>query len=123
MSEVNQDEADLAMYEGVRRKMVIELSKDGIPKDIETGNLLLKALDGGSKIILTKKRLEVDKSAIEGAAATQQLMSEILRNSPTVKQKLGRTEALPSIDIVAPKPGEIEIGSKSVFYKDIMQQK
>lgn len=122
MSDVNQDDVDLNYYEGIRKGLVQALVKDKIPTDPETAGLLLKAIDGGSRTILTKKRLDVDKESNENMAATQQLIAEVLRASPTNKQRLQRTEPLPDVEMTTPLPGEIEVGTKAVRYKDIMQK-
>lgn len=122
MSDINQDDADLNYYEGIRKQVVSKIVAGGIPTDPEMAGLLLKAIDGGGRVILTKKRLVVDKEANENIANTQMIIAEVLRSSPTNKQRLKRTEALPQVDLVAPRPGEIEIGTKSVRYNDIMKK-
>ena len=60
MSNISQEDADLNFYEGVRKQIVTKLTAKGIPSDLEEAALLLKAVDGGSKVALTKKRLSVD---------------------------------------------------------------
>ena len=122
MSDITQDDINLDYYEGIRKQLVAKLVLPGVPTDPEMGGLLLKALDGGVKTILTKKRLTADKEVNENMAITQQLIAEVLRATPTNKQKLNRTEALPEIDFTAPKPGEVEIGTKEVRYNKIMEK-
>lgn len=120
MEQFNQDDADLNFYEGTRKKIVSSLMEKGVPQDNESIGLVLKAIDGGSRTILTKKRLEVDKENSEVISANQALIAEILKSSPTRQQQLQRTTPLPEIDMSVPGPGETEIGTKQVTYKEIM---
>lgn len=122
MSEISQDDVDLNYYEGIRKQMVQSIVAKGVPTDPEMAGLLLKAIDGGGRVILTKKRLTVDQEASENMANTQNVIAEILRSSPTAKQRLRRTESLSVVDMVPPKPGEAEVGTKMVRYTDIMQK-
>lgn len=120
MTEVTQDDADLNFYENVRKNMVTQIVKNGVPTDPEMGNLLLKAIDGGSRTILAKKRLEVDKESNETMAQQQAIMAEVLRSVPTAKQARVRTSPLPEVDMVEVKPGETSVGTKEVRYNQIM---
>lgn len=123
MSEINQDDADLNFYESTRKNIVTTLVSKGVGNlDNETLSLVLKAVDGGSRTVLTKKRLEVDRENNETLAANQALIAEVLRASPTRQQQLGRTNPLPVIDMTVPAPGETEIGTKQVTYKEITGQ-
>ena len=120
MTEVTQDDADLNFYESVRKNMVTQIVKNGVPTDPEMGSLLLKAIDGGSRTILAKKRLEVDKESNETMAQQQAIMAEVLRSVPTAKQAKARTSPLPEVEMVEVKPGETTVGTKEVRYNQIM---
>ena len=120
MTEVTQDDADLNFYENVRKNMVTQIVKNGVPTDPEMGSLLLKAIDGGSRTILAKKRLEVDKESNETMAQQQAIMAEVLRSVPTAKQAKARISPLPEVEMVEVKPGETSVGTKEVRYNQIM---
>lgn len=120
MSEKTQDDIDLNYYEGVRKQVISKLTAGGIPNDKETIDTLLKAIDGGSRVVLTKKRLEVDKEGNEVKAQTQAMVAEILKAVPTAKQSLERATPLGEVEIVAPLPGETSVGTKELTYQQIM---
>ena len=120
MSDISQDDLDLQFYEGVRKKVVVDLTKKGIPSDPEYLNILLKAVDGGSKNIIAKKRLEVDKEDTQNKGQALGIVAEMLRNMPTAQQRRERTEPLPTIDVVPALPGETSVGTKEIKYNDIM---
>ena len=120
MSEKTQDDIDLNYYEGVRKQIITKLTTGGIPNDKETIDTLLKAVDGGSRVVLTKKRLEVDKEGNEVKAQTQAMVAEILKAVPTAKQSRERAIPLGEVEIVAPLPGETSVGTKELTYQQIM---
>lgn len=120
MSEKTQDDIDLNYYEGVRKQIITKLTAGGIPNDKETIDTLLKAVDGGSRVVLTKKRLEVDKEGNEVKAQTQAMVAEILKAVPTAKQSRERAIPLGEVEIVAPLPGETSVGTKELTYQQIM---
>ena len=120
MSEKTQDDIDLNYYEGVRKQIITKLTTGGIPNDKEMIDTLLKAVDGGSRVVLTKKRLEVDKEGNEVKAQTQAMVAEILKAVPTAKQSRERAVPLGEVEIVAPLPGETSVGTKELTYQQIM---
>lgn len=120
MSDIDQDDIDLNYYEGVRKQIVTKLMKDGPPTDNEQLNTLLKAIDGGGRVILTKKRLAQDKEDNQTKGQTLAMVSEILRSVPTASQARQRTTELPSVEVVPTLPGETSIGTKEITYKEIM---
>ena len=120
MSEKTQDDIDLNYYEGVRKQIITKLTTGGIPNDKEMIDTLLKAVDGGSRVVLTKKRLEVDKEGNEVKAQTQAMVAEILKAVPTAKQSRERAIPLGEVEIVAPLPGETSVGTKELTYQQIM---
>ncbi len=120
MSEKTQDDIDLNYYEGVRKQIISKITTGGIPNDKEMIDTLLKAVDGGSRVVLTKKRLEVDKEGNEVKAQTQAMVAEILKAVPTAKQSRERAIPLGEVEIVAPLPGETSVGTKELTYQQIM---
>ena len=120
MSEKTQDDIDLNYYEGVRKQIISKITTGGIPSDKEMIDTLLKAVDGGSRVVLTKKRLEVDKEGNEVKAQTQAMVAEILKAVPTAKQSRERAIPLGEVEIVAPLPGETSVGTKELTYQQIM---
>ncbi len=120
MSEKTQDDIDLNYYEGVRKQIISKITTGGIPNDKEMIDTLLKAVDGGSRVVLTKKRLEVDKEGNEVKAQTQAMVAEILKAVPTAKQSRERAVPLGEVEIVAPLPGETSVGTKELTYQQIM---
>ena len=120
MSEKTQDDIDLNYYEGVRKQIISKITTNGIPNDKEMIDTLLKAVDGGSRVVLTKKRLEVDKEGNEVKAQTQAMVAEILKAVPTAKQSRERAIPLGEVEIVAPLPGETSVGTKELTYQQIM---
>ena len=120
MSEKTQDDIDLNYYEGVRKQIISKITTNGIPNDKEMIDTLLKAVDGGSRVVLTKKRLEVDKEGNEVKAQTQAMVAKILKAVPTAKQSLERAVPLGEVEIVAPLPGETSVGTKELTYQQIM---
>ena len=120
MSEKSQDDIDLNYYEGVRKQIISKITTGGIPNDKEMIDTLLKAVDGGSRVVLTKKRLEVDKEGNEVKAQTQAMVAEILKAVPTAKQSRERAIPLGEVEIVAPLPGETSVGTKELTYQQIM---
>lgn len=121
MSNISQEDADLNFYEGVRKQIVTKLTAKGIPSDLEEASLLLKAVDGGSKVALTKKRLSVDQETNATEQQRQEMIAAVLLNSPTAQQARKRTEALPVIEQSIPLPGETSIGTKEVRYNEMVQ--
>lgn len=120
MSSVSQDDIDLNNYEEVRKRVVNSITSKGIPTDNETLSILLKAIDGGSNVILKKKRIEADKEDNNLKTQQQAILMELLKNTPTARQNLERTKELPSIEAVVPLPGETSIGTKELSYEEIM---
>ena len=120
MTEKTQDDIELNYYEGVRKQIISKITTNGIPNDKEMIDTLLKAVDGGSRVVLTKKRLEVDKEGNEVKAQTQAMVAEILKAVPTAKQSRERAIPLGEVEIVAPLPGETSVGTKELTYQQIM---
>lgn len=121
MSQISNEDLDLQHYEGIRRQLASTIMKGGkVPEDKESQDLLLKVIDGGSRTALTRKRIEVEKEGNQINAEKQAIVQELLRSVPTLKQAKSRTQELPSVEMVVPKPGEIDIGTKELPYEKIM---
>lgn len=124
MTEPTKEDLDLNFYEGVRKDIVTKLTAEkDILNDTERANLLLKAVDGGSRTALAKKRLAVDQEAVASQAQTMELFANLLTNTPTARQRMERGETrapLAEIDATPPIAGETDIGTKEVLYDNIM---
>lgn len=124
MSEISQEDIDINNYEDTRKRLVSKLTEKGIPQDLEDRTLLLKAIDGGSKIALGRKKLKIEeKNGAEQAKITS-IVAELLKNTPTAKQLLerngGEQKERPVIDVVPVIKGEVDIGTKEIRYNEIM---
>ena len=124
MTEPTKEDLELNFYEGVRKDIVTKLvAEKDILSDTERASLLLKAVDGGSRTALAKKRLAVDQEAVASQAQTMELFANLLTNTPTARQRMERGEGrapLDDVDATAPIAGETDIGTKEVHYDKIM---
>jgi hypothetical protein len=115
MSNVEKADQDLDFYEGVRRKVVDKITEKGIPEDPDAIRLLMQAVDGGSRTALGRKKAAADDEANRIGGSVADTIAELLRSSPTTKQKRER-DSMPSVPDANLIPGEIEVGTKDVQY-------
>lgn len=120
-----EDQLFLHRAQSTYSKIVEEMTKGGIPKDKEDRAFLLAALRGGETHVFAKAKIKNDKDANKAnQQAATALIAQMLNAIPTGNQPvLERTqpltlpEELSSITVV---PGETDIGTQQLNYKDFM---
>ncbi len=120
MSEVALNDEALQHFEGLRRKFIDHLAPNGkMPDDPKIQSNLLKAIDGGSKTVLSLKKIATEEKTGKAMLGFQQEVADLLRNTITNQQQIDqrRQNVVPE---VVPLPGESAIGTKEVKYSEMV---
>lgn len=124
MSELFTDveKAQLERTQLVRGQIITEMTKGGIPKDIEDRAFLIKAMEGMDKVNLTKAKIKSDDAAHKNNAAAAAMIGEMLRRVTTRPTGVVREvqPALPDEVTVLPVEGETHIGVKTFSLEQIL---
>lgn len=110
--------------QAIRRRLVQELTRDGVPKGTADKVLLANLLDGSDRSTFTRVKLRNEKEAAEDTANTTRLVVEALKR---IRVKNLRTTVSPS-DREIPEhlqhrtfvPGEMEIGNEPLTIGQVM---
>lgn len=81
----NTEDADLEFTRSIRRDLILEMKKDGLPKDAKDRALLLAALNDTDRTALMIKKIKSDEGMGNKAAAAASMLATLL-NDPRVKQ-------------------------------------
>lgn len=76
---VETEDQDLQFAQGVRKKLVGDLTKTGMPQDKESRMILLQALDGMDRSALGRKRIKVEEDAGKNQAQFSGVIADLLR--------------------------------------------
>lgn len=117
-----QDKARLELTLSTRESIIKGLFKDNrIPIEQEDRDLLMKALDGMDRTILSRAKIKSDDSAQQTQAAQVALIAQLLIRATPTPGKV-RTEDLEVIDGVVADvtEGETSIGVQTFTYAQIM---
>ncbi len=123
-SSENTEDADLEFTRQIRRDLIIEMKRDGLPKDAKDRALLLAALNDSDRTALMIKKIKSDEGMGNKAAAAASMLASLL-NDPRIKSigiaEVGAvrqvTPALPA-DIENPvvKEGELDMAPSNESY-------
>lgn len=120
----------LARTRGVRLRIVSKLTETAaFPQDPDEAKLLIKALDGLDKQVLTTKRMKLDADIAAGQAASGKevvaaLLSK-LSHAPGMSASITIIEApVLGAEIPVPEilPGEMDIGTKQLNFESFMDE-
>lgn len=124
MSDVISDHDDKRLLQKVqesREKIIDGLMAKGVPSDKADREFLIQTLNGTSSTILAKAKIKSDQTAAQNQAATAKSIAEaLLRFKPS--KGVDQPPTLPelSLDGFTTNPGESEIGTVPVTFKEIM---
>lgn len=123
-SSENTEDADLEFTRQIRRDLINEMKRDGLPKDAKDRALLLAALNDSDRTALMIKKIKSDEGMGNKAAAAASMLASLL-NDPRIKSigiaEVGAvrqvTPALPA-DIENPvvKEGELDMTPSNESY-------
>lgn len=117
-----EDQRRLELGLKTRESIVLAIMANGpIPK-VEDRGLLMQALDGMDRSILSKAKIKSDDSAAKSAAESAKNIAELLLRVDARKRNPGNAvdveaTVLPPIQLVE---GETFIGVQPVKYNDVM---
>lgn len=116
-----EDQARLNLTLKTREKIITTLTQDGkIPDDESDRSLLIKALDGMDRTVLTKAKIKSDDANSKSQVAASNMVAQMLLNMNKAKG-VPRTESLDVIDMeVNPVQDETFIGVKTFSYEEMI---
>ena len=121
---VSDEQIDLNRTQAVRRQLVTDLMKeDGIVKDIEKANLLVKVLDGMDKQVGTKAKLRLTAKSTESTTNMAAMVAALLNGD----MNLPTRQDSPIVDVSKPLdhkvlnyvPGERDLGRVTISMDEI----
>lgn len=131
MSEKSQEVLDLEAQSrleythNVRKRVIDELMKEGIPKGTSDKVLLIQALDGIDKAVFTKVKLKNEDKANKNEEernrilVTSALAQYKANQANHVRTGMPDTSNLPKVDLV---PDQTYIGTQNLTYEDITKE-
>lgn len=120
-----EDDIDIEYVRGERKRIVKEVSKEGIPVgDPKKMAIMLAALDGIDRSAIARKRIRSDDKAAAGVSGAAALIAKVLTAAnPLDFIKEGITRESPTLgaDIPAPTlvPGETQRGTLNLSYEEV----
>lgn len=117
------EEQELIQTQEVRKRIVTHLMSDGVPKDPESMNFLLKALSDSDKSSLGRMKVKSDEKNAGIMAGGSAFIAEVLK-ATQVRNLVGDAKdvAAPVLPDTVPKPdlvpGETHIGTKVILSKE-----
>lgn len=105
-SSENTEDADLEFTRQIRRDLINEMKKQGLPTDLKDRALLLTALNDCDRTALMIKKIKSDEGMGNKAAAAASMLATLL-NDPRVKQ-IGIADASVSRQVVPALPADLE---------------
>lgn len=127
MSEPNiiapEDEARLQLTLNTREQIIRSLMSDGIPKDTDDRDFLMKALDGLDRTVLTKTKIKTDDKNAAGEKEASKLIAEMLKRITVGPNATRRTESPVldnEFDITDIVKDETSIGLQDLNYDDFV---
>lgn len=118
-----EDQARLELTLSTRGKIIQQLTKNGsaIPESNEDRDLLMKALDGMDRTVLTKAKIKSDDSSSKSQAEASKMIAQLLLQSNNQVIKKRDQPVILEADItVIPVPGETDIGIETFTYKQLI---
>lgn len=125
------DDQNIAYTQQLRRQILTDVTKDGLPKDKESIDLVLEAARDIDRTALGNKRIQSgDRNSDSNhrvAMAVQQLQRSLGNanpfevgpdgQDPAIDQARFNDDLLPDIEV---KPGEMDVGHHEETYKEFM---
>lgn len=121
---ISDEEIDLNLTQSVRRKLVMELTKDEkIGDDIEKANLLLKTLEGMDKQVGTKAKLRIAKKSTDKTNNMAAVVAALLNGDMTLPMptNLPKVDTAKPLDYVVDNyvPGERDLGRVTISMDEL----
>ena len=121
------DDAALEFGLDIRRRIAVDMTKDGLPQDAERVGTLLKILDGVDKVALSRKRIEADLQSADmlaSSAVVAEVLSQVNRKTAFRVEGGGRGRVIDHDAIVIPEtvPGEMSVNPDQVDYDSFMKK-
>jgi hypothetical protein len=118
------DKARLELSLQTRENIIRQLTANGcIPKELEDRDLLMKALDGMDRTVLTKAKIKSDDTAAQSQAAHAKLIAQALLHTGSRHQGKRTTPVeLEDVTVVDMVEGETHIGVQTIKHTDILAQ-
>jgi hypothetical protein len=110
----------------VRRTVVTELTKGGIPGDNNDRALLVQALDGLDRQAMGVKRIKADEKSASGLSEASALVAQLLREAGRSRQNHDVIDVVvreaPTLGADVPRPqlvpGELDIAPRQMNYDE-----
>jgi len=127
------DDAVLDFTLDVRRTMVAEFTRGGLPiNDKDQMVMLQETLRGLDSVAIGRKRIKVEEKSNADLNESRQAIAELLRQQAAHRQRgtliegeTVPTAVIPVLDESIPRPtvvdGELEVGAKPMNYESFMQ--
>ena len=121
---ISDEEIDLNLTQSVRRKLVMDLTKDEkIGDDIEKANLLLKTLEGMDKQVGTKAKLRIAKKSTDKTNNMAAVVAVLLNGDMTLPMptNLPKVDTAKPLDYVVDNyvPGERDLGRVAISMDEL----
>jgi hypothetical protein len=121
---ISDEEIDLNLTQSVRRKLVMDLTKDEkIGDDIEKANLLLKTLEGMDKQVGTKAKLRIAKKSTDKTNNMAAVVAALLNGDMTLPMptNLPKVDTAKPLDYVVDNyvPGERDLGRVAISMDEL----
>ena len=121
---ISDEEIDLNLTQSVRRKLVMDLTKDEkIGDDIEKASLLLKTLEGMDKQVGTKAKLRIAKKSTDKTNNMAAVVAALLNGDMTLPMptNLPKVDTAKPLDYVVDNyvPGERDLGRVAISMDEL----
>ena len=121
---ISDEEIDLNLTQSVRRKLVMDLTKDEkIGDDILKASLLLKTLEGMDKQVGTKAKLRIAKKSTDKTNNMAAVVAALLNGDMTLPMptNLPKVDTAKPLDYVVDNyvPGERDLGRVAISMDEL----
>ena len=122
-----QNEDDVLLYTlKVRQQFVDHHTAAGLPDSKEFSDVVLKALDGIDKIVLSKKKIKSDEKISKDSNAAKLRAAELLRQMANVDFNTNQVGSIPELPDNLEEPEmvdeEMTVGVLSETYEDFTKR-
>lgn len=121
-----EDKRKLNLTASIREQIITFTTQKGIPKDKDTQNFLIKALDGLDANTLSQAKLKIDKNNKDQNEMAVALVGEFLmRSTGRIIETNTKRETIPELDdnfiLTDVVPGEKDIGTVELTLQEIQE--
>ena len=113
-NDIRDDNTTLDFTQKVRRVMVRELTKDGLPSDNETLSMTLNALNSMDRTALSRMKLGVEQSAVENDKQIIEMATRLRDYELKPSQPGTARDDAPDADVIDLPPSEFNVGEDHI---------